>query len=374
MEKLDPKKVMLEHSKAKVELYGRYLSTFLNIISRDKHTEKIYLYDLFCGEGMYDNGEKGSPIVALEVIKNHYFENNNSCPRIKVLFNDVDEIKIKKLKEHCSKIFQPNNSEIVFESKNYSDLIEIAIREITQLSIDEKAIIFIDPYGYKDIRILQIEKLLKGNHSEVLLFLPISQMYRYANVAMRKEITGTEYLVELITEIFQSNIPRFDSPEDFINKIKESLKVTLKNFFVDTFRLQRDPQNVYSLFFFTSHIRGFEKMLEAKWKIDSEQGKGFRLEKTGDLFSSVVHSNYPSLLESLLRSDYRISNRDIYEFGLRNGYLPTHTIQVFRWWQSEKKMEVEDDNGLKVRNGWFYLDYKYHSPRWEKKVYFKLIA
>jgi len=33
--------IMLEHSKAKVELYGRYLSIYLNVISRAPFIKKI---------------------------------------------------------------------------------------------------------------------------------------------------------------------------------------------------------------------------------------------------------------------------------------------------------------------------------------------
>ena len=66
---------MLKHSKAKVELYKTYLSVFLNIIQRDGYTERIYLYDLFCGEGEYDDGSQGSPLAALDAIEKHFFDN-----------------------------------------------------------------------------------------------------------------------------------------------------------------------------------------------------------------------------------------------------------------------------------------------------------
>ena len=68
----DSQLIMLEHSKAKVDLFGRYLSIYLNVISRVPFIKKIYLFDLFAGEGKYLNNEKGSPIVAMECIKNHF--------------------------------------------------------------------------------------------------------------------------------------------------------------------------------------------------------------------------------------------------------------------------------------------------------------
>ena len=91
----DAKLIMLKHSKAKVELYSEYLSTYLLILSRVPFIKKIHLYDLMCGEGMYLDNSKGSPIVAMQKIKDHYFSNKNSCPNMQVWFNDKDKSEIE---------------------------------------------------------------------------------------------------------------------------------------------------------------------------------------------------------------------------------------------------------------------------------------
>ena len=64
----DAKVVMLEHSEAKVSLYRAYLATYLSILSRVPSIQRIFLFDLMCGEGIYANGGKGSPVIATEVI------------------------------------------------------------------------------------------------------------------------------------------------------------------------------------------------------------------------------------------------------------------------------------------------------------------
>ncbi len=94
--------IMMDHSKAKVELLEKYLQKYLSIISNDKFTEKINLFDLFCGEGIYENGGEGSPIVALKVLKDLHFINkakNNKIPKVDLIFNDTNINKIEKLKE-----------------------------------------------------------------------------------------------------------------------------------------------------------------------------------------------------------------------------------------------------------------------------------
>ena len=92
MKKKDSKTNLLDHSEAKVKLLGNYLSIYLNVLSRSP-INKIYLFDLFCGEGIYEDGGKGSPMIILETIKNHYFSNNKTCPKIEILFNDVGNSK-----------------------------------------------------------------------------------------------------------------------------------------------------------------------------------------------------------------------------------------------------------------------------------------
>ena len=59
---------MLEHSEAKVALYKSYLSRYLNILGRVPSVRKVFLFDLLAGEGIYEDGSKGSALSALEVV------------------------------------------------------------------------------------------------------------------------------------------------------------------------------------------------------------------------------------------------------------------------------------------------------------------
>lgn len=69
MIKKNVKTNLLNHSEAKVKLLSEYLKRYLNIISNDGYTEKINIYDLFCGQGLYEDGGEGSPLVALRKVK-----------------------------------------------------------------------------------------------------------------------------------------------------------------------------------------------------------------------------------------------------------------------------------------------------------------
>ncbi|MFQ5431011.1 MAG: three-Cys-motif partner protein TcmP, partial [Nitrospinota bacterium] len=57
------------HSIAKHEILRRYLEAWFPILNRF-HGRIVYI-DGFCGPGRYLEGEKGSPIIALNVAANH---------------------------------------------------------------------------------------------------------------------------------------------------------------------------------------------------------------------------------------------------------------------------------------------------------------
>ncbi len=262
--------VMFDHSKAKVKLLAKYLEKYLNIISNDGYTTKICVFDLFCGEGIYENDGEGSPIAILKVLKELHFVNkakNKNIPKVDLLFNDIDEFKIEKLKEIIGdkKLHSDTFGRISFRSRNYKEIIGGLANYIDSLK-NEKAFIFIDPYGYKEIRASEIKRLLQSKKSEVLLFLPTQFMYRF-------DEKGTpQALIEILEELVDlKEWKPSNSVYEFIEKFREALKNYLGNdFFVDTFTIEKDEATVFCLFFFSSHIRGFEKMLETKWQIDED--------------------------------------------------------------------------------------------------------
>ena len=267
--------VMLDHSKAKVLLLQKYLEKYLNIIANDGYTKKINVFDLFCGEGIYENNGEGSPIAILRTLKDLHFINkakNKEIIKIDLYFNDKDEFKIQKLTSVIEekKLHYPDFGKITFRSKDYKEIIDSLSTYIQNLK-DEKAFVFIDPYGYKEIRASELKKLLKSKKSEVLLFLPTQFMYRF-------DEKGTpEALIQIIEELVDiSEWKPSNSVYHFIEQFKEALKNYLgDDFFVDTFAIEKDAATVFCLFFFSSHIRGFEKMLETKWQIDDDEGKGW---------------------------------------------------------------------------------------------------
>ncbi len=363
MAKKDAKINLLDHSEAKVGLYGRYLSIFLNILSRSP-INTIHLFDLFCGEGVFEDGGKGSPIVALETIRNHFFNNNKTCPNINIVFNDTGfseieptKLKTDRVKENASKIFKPKNVNVGYVNIDYSVLIEKVINRTDKLRSNERALVFIDPWGYKEIDPNDIKKLLSNGKTEVILFLPIYFMARFVEKSRDDEFKGGKAIRKFIELLFGSidNYPKSKSQKEFIYKIQEQFKVFLNLKYVDTFKIERESNNWFCLFFFTNNKKGFQKMIEAKWLIDKKHGTEFKIgeDLKMDLFDEIEVSNYTEKVSSFLKNNLAATNIDLMNFGLENNFLPPHTKKVLDEIKLNHGIDIISLDGLPARS--YYL-------------------
>lgn len=339
MPKSDSSKIrMYEHSKAKVELYGKYLSIYLNVLKRVSFINKIYLYDLFAGEGKYGEGEFGSPVITLNCIKNHYFSNGKSCKDIRIIINDFgyseiepQKLKIDRIKEITTGIFKPTNIKLTFNNEEYNRLLPKVISELENLKDNERALLFIDPWGYKEIKPNELKTLFVNKGVEIILFLPISFMYRFSEKALYDDNFPEGKALELfLRELFSDNIPDITNPHKFIMDLKSQFQTYMNSKYVDSFSIQRDKTNLYSLFFFAHNKVGFHKMVEAKWQVDKESGKGFRLSKNLSLFSEVELDDYETKLRNFIFDPNGKTNEEILDFGYESGFLPRHSNAVLK--------------------------------------------
>ena len=192
-------------------------------------------------------------------------------------------------------------------------------------------------------------------------------MYRFSGSGMPESLSNFINELDISEEMDNCN-----SVWDFISTLKNGFQSYLgKDYFVDNFSLKKEENTVFCLYFFTSHIKGFEKMLEAKWEIDSEQGRGW--EYLGNQ-PSLFYDDKTNELEDKLKEFLKVKryNSEVYEYTLRQGYLPKHTNQIFEVWQKNNIFEVYLLNGEKARRKSFYIKYFKPSDENNKKVFFTL--
>lgn len=365
------------HSQAKVEFYKTYLERYVAILCQSRFIKRIRIYDVFCGMGIYEDGGKGSPIVAYDTIKGIYEAHKiTNDTKISLIINDKSETRIAKVKEYID-----SNRHSYCDVRSYNLeinlLFETIVPEINNTPPDTRNLVFIDPYGYKDIKKELLLELMKNGRTEVILFLPVSHMQRFTNAAIQDEKSIIQY--EPLRNFVYSFFPNTNHPirqstinvKDYIHYVADALKFQ-DMFFATSYFIERDKANFFALFFMSSNIYGFEKILDVKWALDEEYGGGFILpEVTGNLFAeeeSLEAKNdnarkLKSILEEFLR--FPRTNIELYEFVLRNEFLPKHANEVLREMQQNnpKFSVINVATGKNARKNSFYLSYQHYKEQ-----------
>jgi len=354
-----------EHSKAKIELWSYYLGIYLNVIQRAIGIDKIYIYDVFCGEGKYQGGESGSPLVTLEKIKDHYYSNNNSCINIEIQFNDNGQSEIEKDKKRIDRVrffaqsvFKPDSVSIQYSDFDAKTILSNTITKLSKLNNNERALLFIDPWGYKEIDPKQLKTILQNGKTEIILFLPIYLMYMFTNKAISEDnFPGGKPLQGFIRELFDTESPNLNSELKYINSLTQQFKKYLNINFSTSFSIERNPGHYFSLFFFTNNKTGFQKMLETKWKLDEKNGRGYKIavdKNQASMFEITEVSNYNELVYEFIKKNKLVTNMQLLDFGLDNEYLPKHTKLVLDTLKKANKIKLTSGDNEPAL-GW-YID------------------
>ncbi len=376
---VDAKKTMLLHSEAKVEFLKKYLQRYLRILYRAEYVSEINIFDAFCGTGIYDNGKKGSPLVAFETIRAIRKQYDFEKP-INLFVNDSQLEKVDAVKKHLDTHNQ-NYCSISYFQLLANEMFQVITTNIQNQSRNARNLIFIDPYGYKEIKRAALEQLLGNQRTEIILFLPISQMQRFTYTAVSSELKPYEPLKEFVYSFFPADHPlkeRTVSPLTYVEFVKDALK--FDHYYSTSYYIERDDANYYALFFISPHLYGFEKILEVKWQLDEDSGRGFRQPSAPTLFDEEDkklqrNDNYKELeglLEEFLETPR--TNQDTYRFVLNNEFLPKHAGEIFRTWQDAKPNFSVVDFATRepVRKRRFYINWAASGPTKPPKVLFSL--
>lgn len=352
------KNYLEEHSKQKVAFYKKYLTHYLRVLLHAPQISSIHIYDVFCGIGIYPgDGSKGSPVVALETIRTLFKQHPKHKKSVELMINDYDTSKVEMamsyIEENCD---TSEYCRLVAHTKPANEILGMIADAVKTSDRSNAHLVFIDPHGYKDIRRTHLLNILQPGKSEILLFLPVSQMYRFLKPS--KEDSENPSYKPLRTFMNEFEFEEHPSSQlKYIDLIKDAF--TFKGrYYAASFILQADKKNYYALFLITSSIKGLEKAVETKWELDDLFGKGHMVKQEYGLFADEYEDreilgffeDYELRLEEFLQK-WR-SNGEIYEFSLKSGFLPKHTKEMLKRLNEFGKLEF--DRKLERKNA-FYL-------------------
>ncbi len=145
-------------SKIKDEILCAYLKPYLAKVT---HTRKpIIIADCFAGKGKFDDGEKGSPLLILEAIYDHFKIANDA--KIKAVF-----IEKKYFSELQQNISQGVN--VTLLEGSYEEKVEYFIKNNS--ANGQNLFLYVDPYGIKSIKFSYFSQITKKDLNTVELLL-----------------------------------------------------------------------------------------------------------------------------------------------------------------------------------------------------------
>src|SRR5690606_14502029 len=103
MPKRETKNSIKKHTEAKLQFYIEYLNRYINILLASSWIERVNIYDLYCGAGLYEDGKIGSAIRAVDsIILAIQSRKSQSAATINLHLNDLSKNKTDKIREIIS--------------------------------------------------------------------------------------------------------------------------------------------------------------------------------------------------------------------------------------------------------------------------------
>jgi three-Cys-motif partner protein len=327
------KKPFDEGTIVKLALYRRYLKEWLPVFLSKVPPQftTINIYDFFSGPGMDTNGEKGSPLITIDLLAPYFEKILTNKQRVNLHFNDKRKSKIKQLKDNIKSIeidLSPLN--IHYYSEEFQKLFNKSISSMSKSNTAN--FLFLDQSGIKNITDDIFNSIITLPVTDFLFFISSSTLHRFndhpeINKYIKIDKSGSIeskycHVHREVLEYYRSLIPAG------------------KEYYLAPFSIKKNV-NIYGLIFGTGHLLGIEKFLKQCWKIDTQTG-----ESNFDIDDDRIHPSKPYLFDALnkprkldafendikskiLKGDLK-TNKDIYIYTLSNGFLAEHVRMIIK--------------------------------------------
>ena len=179
------------HTEAKHHILRYYLNEWFPILGRYHQT--LRYIDGFSGPGEYEGGEPGSPLVALETIRQHNQFNAfaQAAKNIEFLFVDRKSEYYRHLKTKIDGTYHPSAFGIEVEQGEFE---HVMTRLLDDFESDERqmppTLVFIDPFGPAGFSMDLLERLSSFRRMEVLINLNYNEFVQWILPDPAKHVTA----------------------------------------------------------------------------------------------------------------------------------------------------------------------------------------
>lgn len=278
------------HTRAKHEILKRYLQAWMPILSRGGFPEILYI-DGFAGPGVYDQGEDGSPVIALKTALNY---KPPLKAKLHFLFVEKEEDRAEILSSICNAMELPSNIEVSIEgSTTFEEAFhQHYTRFITKLGKLPPTFAFVDPFGWKGVPFEIITRVMAHPSCEVFVNFIYEELNRFLSHEDQISNFDVYFGSRDWNECCTLSDPRQRNRclhDLYMRQLQYKAGVA----YVRSFEM-RNALNLtdYYLFYGTNSLLGLQKMKEAMWKVD-ESGE-FSFSDATDPNQMVLFEKQPN--------------------------------------------------------------------------------
>ncbi len=334
------------HTRGKHLVLKSYLDAWLPIMGT--WNGRIVFIDGFAGPGEYEGGEPGSPLIALNALKNHVAQVHIAA---EVVFYFIE--KDAKRAEHLQSLISaqtglPSKCKIHVVNAAFDATLANVLDEIEEQKKQlAPALVMIDPFGVSDTPMEVIQRILKNPRCEVY----VSFMYESIN-RFKATDEFAPYLDALFgTDEWRDGIDIEDAgprKEFYFELYKNQLRAAGAEHIVH-FELYEGNRLVYAIFFGTQHWKGADRMKQAIWKVAPFGDFAFRGIHSSQLILGLATPDFDPL-KSALRKKFKatgwIGIEEIEEF-VGSDQTDYHTAQL----RKGALIPLEKSNKIEVKEG-----------------------
>ena len=250
-----------DHTRGKHLVLQSYMDAWLPIIL--SQYDRALFVDAFAGPGEYQNGEPGSPTIAMRALTNHAHK-GALTGRMDYIFIEKEENRYTHLRNVIER--EKSNSPSICHVTSHNDTFEGVFPELIRLleSNRSPAFVMIDPFGVSGVSMEQIEALMEYPSTEVYF----SFMYDWIN-RFDSEPGFADHLDKLFGCPDWRQAANSDDTSIRKNIFHDTYKRQLRRAggkHILSFELFDGNRHVYTLFFTTQSDQGCDKMKQAMWK------------------------------------------------------------------------------------------------------------
>lgn len=265
---------------------------------------QVRVFDGFAGPGEYQRGEVGSPQVVISALQSRHVD-RQQWSHATFFFIDESRRKCQHLRSLLASQVQSASLKYFVLSGNFMKLMKERLDDEERLGrFVPPTFAFLDPFGFSDIPLSIIARIMQLPHNEVLLTFMYEEMNRFLTHPGKRI---QRHLTELFGTEQWRDIDLAGGREYQLCKLYRSqLQARCNTRFVCMFRM-KNRKNItdYFLVFVTHRRESLEKMKDIFWRNDPRDGETFFvLENRQQLRLLPPEPNYP-LLINYLRHHFR---------------------------------------------------------------------